>query len=225
VVFRKKLHRPLRGRASFRKHCHRQVFYISRPYIEEVSLLIERVCPWPCNKALILGLLPSCVTHLYYKETWSSVFIFTVGQSAVWITVRWCKSTVTTCCSVNSFFYEIWGHPDWRLWRFHTTDCCYWRQLVRWQTTFVRWMSGVEPRKVAIGRAEILLECNGVIMGEGLRDWGEAGWTTFWLIPCHLSHNGGKSHKTCQGEWTYPENGLQMWGKEGRIWSCRLANG
>jgi hypothetical protein len=36
-------------------------------------------------------------------------------------------------------------------------------------------MSGVEPRKVAIGRAEILLECNGVIMGEGLRDWGEAG--------------------------------------------------
>jgi len=40
-------------------------------------------------------------------------------------------------------------------------------------------MSGVEPRKVAIKRAEVLLECDGVIMGEELRDWGEAGWTTF----------------------------------------------
>jgi hypothetical protein len=35
-------------------------------------------------------------------------------------------------------------------------------------------MSGVEPRRVAIGRAEVL-ECDGVIMGEELRDWGEAG--------------------------------------------------
>jgi hypothetical protein len=35
-------------------------------------------------------------------------------------------------------------------------------------------MSGVEPRKVAFGRAEILLECDGVITGEELRDWGEA---------------------------------------------------
>jgi hypothetical protein len=31
-------------------------------------------------------------------------------------------------------------------------------------------MSGVEPRRVVIGRAEVLLECDGIIMGTGEKE-------------------------------------------------------
>jgi hypothetical protein len=36
---------------------------------------------------------------------------------------------------------------------------------------------GVEPRKVAIGTAEVFLECDGAFLDEELRDWGEQGET------------------------------------------------
>jgi hypothetical protein len=195
VVFRKKFHRPLRGRVSFRKHCHKEVFYISRPYIDEVSLLIERVCPWPCNKPLILGLLPSCVTHLHYKETWSSVFIFIVS-----------KCTLNNCqmMQVHSddlLFSKFIFLRDLRSSRLKALTFSPYGLLL---------LLAISQLAYSVGSVDVWGWTQKGCVWKGCNPpwvwWSHYGWKAARMgrsrvnhlltVPCNLSHNGRKSRKT-----------------------------